>query len=122
MYRRGIRGVLLSLCLAFCLSGVLISNLSSCGTSRSLVPTKLEVTRSSPLRSLPALHTTITDVSAVRHLYQAAYKLPGPPEGKRNCLNDTGIVYHLKFVQDAQNSETMDMQVSGCLILTTVQG
>ncbi|GHO71161.1 hypothetical protein KSC_100530 [Ktedonobacter sp. SOSP1-52] len=64
----------------------------------------------------------MTDAKAVQQLYQAAYKLPSPDLGKQQCLNNTGIVYHLKFIQDTQNSEEMDLQASGCLTLTTAQG
>ncbi|WP_201372604.1 hypothetical protein [Ktedonobacter robiniae] len=100
---------------------LLLGSLSSCVSPGSLVPTRLEVTRSSPLRPLPALHIAVTDAKAVQQLYQAAYKLPSPSLGKRQCLENTGIVYYLKFIQNTQSSEEMDLQVSGCLTLTTAQ-
>ena len=112
----------ISLVATICFCMLLLSSISSCTSPGSLVPSRLDVTRVSPLRSLPELHTIVTNAKAVQQLYQAAYKLPDPPTGKRNCLDDTGVVYHLTFIQDTQNTEEMNMQVSGCLTLTTVQG
>jgi hypothetical protein len=68
------------------------------------------------------LNITITDKQSVQQLYQAAYNLPAVSNGKRNCPEDSGIVYHLKFIQDTNTSEEMDVQATGCLILTTSQG
>ena len=82
----------------------------------------LHVNRSSPLRVLPALNITITDKKAVQQLYQAAYNLPAVSSGKRNCPEDTGIIYHLSFSQDQNTNDDMDLGPSGCLILTTQQG
>lgn len=103
----------------FCL--ILLSITSSCGSTK-ITPVTLYVTRSSPLRPLPSLNITITDKQSVQQLYQAAYNLPDASSDKRTCPEDSGIVYHLKFSQDKNTSEEMDMEASGCLILTTTQG
>ena len=94
----------------------------SCGSTQ-ITPVTLTVTRSSNLRPLPALHIVIKDRKAVQQLYHAAYNLPDASNsGTRHCLNDDGIIYHLNFLQDDNTSDSMDIQVSGCLILTTSQG
>ncbi len=98
-----------------------LCTISACSGTR-ITPVILHVTRSSPLRSLPALNITITDKKAVQQLYQAANNLPAISNGKRNCSEDTGIVYHLNFSQDQNTNDEMDLEVSGCLILTTQQG
>ncbi len=103
------------LCLA------LLGIISSCNPTK-IVPVTLSVTRSSPLRPLPALQVTITNQQAVQKLYQAAYSLPDASNGKRTCPEDDGIIYHLSFSQDENTSDDMDIEASGCLILITSQG
>jgi hypothetical protein len=107
-----------SFCLFFCFALLII--ISACSTK--ITPVTLSVTRLSPLRPLPALNITIRNQQAVQQLYQAAYNLPDAGNGKRNCTEDDGIIYHLNFSQDANTSDEMDVQPSGCLILTTSQG
>lgn len=103
----------------FCLA--LISTISSCSGTQ-ISPVALYVTRSSPLRPLPPLHITITDKQAVQQLYQAIYLLPNANSGKRTCLEDSGIIYHLTFIQNKNTKEEINVDPSGCLILTTTQG
>lgn len=117
LHSPGFTGSMSSLLL--CLLAMII--VSSCG-STEIVPTVLYATRSSPLRPLPPVNITITDKQAVQKLYQAAYQLPQVSGGTRNCLDDDGIVYHLTFSQDATTNDSMDVEASGCLVLTTSQG
>lgn len=120
MYKKHIitNGAKIAFFALFCL--ILSGIISSCGSR--IAPVKLYVTRTSPFRPLPPLNTTITDTQAVQQLYQAAYNLPDVGSGTSGCLNNTGIVYHLTFYQDANNTDEMDVAPSGCLILTTSQG
>ena len=93
-------------------------------TTSSFNPVSLEVTRSAPSLSLPALHVTITDEKAVQQFYQAAYNLPRLPTSgnlKMHCLAGYDIVYHLKFHSESASDE-MDMAPTGCLLLRTSQG
>lgn len=108
----------------FCLFffALLLLIASSCGGTSEITPVALHVTRSSPLRPLPPLNMTITDKKAVQALYQAAYNLPLIDGGTQSCSVDLGIVYHLDFIEDKSTSENMDLQVTGCLHLTTTQG
>jgi len=99
----------------------LLGIINSCSSTK-ITPDTLSVTRSSPLRPLPALHVTIKNQQAVQQLYQAVYNLPDASNSKRTCTEDDGITYHLSFSQAGNTSDEMDMDVSGCLILTTTQG
>lgn len=92
------------------------SAVTSTGTSPE--PTVLHVVRTVTIPSnYRAFNRTITDATAVQHLYHAALALPKAPSGVFNCPIDVGVVYHLSF-QQASSMRQMDLDASGCRFLS----
>jgi hypothetical protein len=85
-------------------------------------PTVLHVTRTDPsaTNNIGPLDKTVTDVQAVRELYQMAQDQLAYPTGSsisQNCLNDLGVVYHLDFLAGTTEVQRMNLDPGQCKIL-----
>ncbi len=86
-------------------------------------PTTLHVTRSdsAPTDNLGPLDKTVTNARAVQNLYHAAQALPAYATGasiSQSCLNDTGVIYHLDFLQGNTEVQRMNLDPGSCMILS----
>ncbi len=82
-------------------------------TPASSGPTVLHV-------NIGPLDKTVTDAATVQNLYTTALKLPAYPTSasiSQSCLNDTGVIYHLDFLQDAAEVQRMNLDPGSCKIL-----
>jgi hypothetical protein len=82
----------------------------------------LHVTRTdpSPTGNLGPLDKTVTDPQAVQNLYHAALALPAYAVGSsisQSCLSDTGVIYHLDFLQGNTEVQKMNLDPGDCKIL-----
>jgi hypothetical protein len=95
------------------------SGTTSTATSSALI---LHVTRTdpSPTDTLGPLDKTVTDPQTVQNLYHTARSLPAYPVGasiSQSCLNDTGVIYHLDFLQGSTEVQHMNLDPGNCKIL-----
>lgn len=95
------------------------SGTTSTTTSKTMI---LTVTRTdpSPSDTLGPLDKTLTDVQTVQNLYNTAIALPAFPVGasiSQSCLNDTGVIYHLDFLQGGNEVQHMNLDPGSCKIL-----
>ena len=86
-------------------------------------PTTLYVTRTEglPGYDFAPLDMTVSDVTTVQNLYQAAYALPHPASGTYNCPADIGLTYHLEFFEGDTSVQQMDFNATGCEVLQITQ-
>lgn len=85
-------------------------------------PTVLHVTRTDPsaTNNLGPLDKTVTDAQTVQNLYHTALALPAYAVGtsiSQSCLNDTGVIYHLDFLQGSTEVQRMNLDPGSCKIL-----
>lgn len=85
-------------------------------------PTVLRVTRTDPsaTNNIGPLNKTVTDAATVQQLYTSALKAPVYPTGtsiSQSCLNDTGVIYHLDFLQGTTEVQHMNLDPGNCKIL-----
>src|SRR6266851_2159906 len=83
-------------------------------TPASSGPTVLHVTRTDPsaTNNIGPLDKTVTDAATVQNLYMTALKLPAYATGatiSQSCLNDTGVIYHLDFLQGTTEVQRMNL-------------
>ena len=95
------------------------SGTTPASTNTSLV---LHVTRTdpSPTDNLGPLDKTVTDTQTVENLYHAAFALPAYAVGSsisQSCLSDTGVIYHLDFLQGSTEVQKMNLDPGDCKIL-----
>ncbi len=82
-------------------------------------PTALHVVRSSSnpyAKHVPTFDRTLTDATAVQRLYTAALALP-KVTGAYSCPKDTGLAFHLTFLNSTTSIQQMDLEASGCQFL-----
>lgn len=82
----------------------------------------LHVTRTdpSPTSNLGPLDKTVTNTQTVQNLYHAAFALPAYAVGSsisQSCLSDTGVIYHLDFLQGSNEVQKMNLDPGDCKIL-----
>jgi hypothetical protein len=83
----------------------------------------LHVTRTDPSptgNNLGPLDKTVTDPQTVQNLYHAALALPAYAVGSsisQSCLSDTGVIYHLDFLQGSNEVQKMNLDPGDCKIL-----
>ena len=66
------------------------------------------------------LDKTVTDAQGIQKLYNAAQALPpyATDAGiSADCLNDTGVIYHLDFLVGATALQHMNLDPGSCMIL-----
>lgn len=85
-------------------------------------PTVLHVTRTDPstTNNLGPLDKTVSDAQTVQNLYHTAFALPAYAVGSsisQSCLNDTGVIYHLDFLQGSSEVQRMNLDPGSCKIL-----
>ncbi|HEY0754810.1 MAG TPA: hypothetical protein VGD98_12680 [Ktedonobacteraceae bacterium] len=85
-------------------------------------PTILHVTRTDPsaTNNIGPLDKTITDSVMVQQLYSSAQQAPAYATStsiSQSCLNDTGVIYHLDFLQGTSEIQRMNLDPGNCKIL-----
>jgi hypothetical protein len=92
--------------------------IAGCGTgadAAASAPTSMTVTRSSTIPNhLPPFSRMITDVAAVQKLYGAAQSLPKAGVHNWMCPLDSGVVYHVRFLEGKTVLQQWDMDAIGC--------
>lgn len=89
----------------------------------SVLPNTLQVTRTdlSSTDNIGPFDKTVTDASQVQKVYQMALGLPKYSAGQEvneACLNDTGVVYHMIFLQGSKEVQRMNLDPGDCKLLS----
>jgi hypothetical protein len=81
--------------------------------------TELQITRTSlPSNRIAPFQTTVSNVSQIQSIYEAAYQLPAYPKTPHYCPVDLGVSYHLEFIQAGKAVLQTDLRVGGCPSIT----